>query len=78
MTETEKLVQAQIKKYEKPIEEDFDSSLDNADLAFAKNLKDALSKELFGQNEAIDAVVNSMRNDITEKKKAPRETYLFL
>ena len=78
MTETEKLVQAQIKKYEKPIEEDFDSSLDNADLAFAKNLKDALSKELFGQNEAIDAVVNSMRNDITEKKKATRETYLFL
>jgi len=81
MTETEKLVKAQVEKYEKNNEDEFESTVDietQNKIAFAKQLKVELTKELFGQKEAIETVVNSMKNDITENKKAPKATYLFL
>jgi cell division protease FtsH len=77
MTETEALVKAQVKKYEREDEEQFESEAQNK-IAFAKQLRVELSKDLFGQAEAIETVVNSMKNDITENKKAPKATYLFL
>ncbi|SFV62260.1 hypothetical protein MNB_SM-4-15 [hydrothermal vent metagenome] len=43
-----------------------------------KTLKEELSKELFGQEQAINTVVSSMKAGMSEKKNAPRETYLFL
>ncbi|MBN2816466.1 MAG: AAA family ATPase [Campylobacterales bacterium] len=79
MTETEAAVKAQVQKYEKQ-EEDF-SGLDvdtKNKIAFAKHLRVELTKELFGQKEAIETVVNSIKNDLTENKKAPKATYLFL
>ena len=78
MTETEALVKAQVQKYEKhDDEEEFESEAQNK-IAFAKRLRVELSKDLFGQSEAIETVVNSMKNDITQNKKAPKATYLFL
>ena len=77
MTETEKLVKAQVAKYEKIDEDEFEAEAKNK-IAFAKELKVELTKGLFGQAEAIDIVVNSMKNDITKNKKAPQATYLFL
>lgn len=81
MTETELQVKAQIEKYknaEAPAEiSGLDPETKNK-IAFAKELKIALTNELFGQNEAIETVVNSMKNDLGENKKAPKATYLFL
>lgn len=80
MTETELQVKAQIEKYknaESPTESTgLDPDTKNK-IAFAKELKEALKNELFGQNEAIETVVNSMKNDLGENKKAPKATYLF-
>lgn len=79
MTETEALVKAQVQKYEKQDEVHTGLDVDTKNkIAFAKHLKEELSKELFGQKEAIETVVNSIKNDITENKKAPKATYLFL
>ena len=76
------LAQSAVEKYEDKDEEDEAEALAVAEthnkLEFAKTLKEALSKELFGQEQAISSVVNSMKNDITENKKAPKATYLFL
>ena len=47
-------------------------------IEFAKTLKEALSKQLFGQDEAINTVANSMKNNIITNNKAPKATYLFL
>ena len=83
MTETEKLVKAEIEKIKK-LESGETEELSELEtkaknnLIFAKELKLALSKELFGQEEAIETVVNSIKNDITESKEAPQGTYLFL
>jgi len=81
MTETELQVKAQIDKY-KDLEKPQTPSLLDPEtknkIAFAKEMRIALSKELFGQNEAIDTVVNSIKNEIAENKKAPKATYLFL
>ena len=81
MTETELQVKAQIDKY-KDLEKPQTPSLLDPDtknkIAFAKEMRVALSKELFGQNEAIDTVVNSIKNEISQNKKAPKATYLFL
>ena len=85
MTETEKLVKAQVKKYERPENLDTEDTLQSAaereaqnNIKIARQLKVSLSKELFGQEEAINTVVDSMKNDIAENKKAPKLTYLFL
>jgi cell division protease FtsH len=47
-------------------------------IEFAKKLKLSLQEKLFGQNEAIDTVVNSMKNSFITSEKAPKATYLFL
>ncbi len=44
----------------------------------ANKLKNALTKELFGQDRAIDAIVNSIKSNIITNKNAPKATYLFL
>ncbi|MEA2071971.1 MAG: hypothetical protein U9O86_00130, partial [Campylobacterota bacterium] len=77
MTETEALVKAQVQKYEKSDEEEWESEAQNK-ITFARELHDALSKDLYGQKEAVETVVNSMKNDLTENKAAPKATYLFL
>jgi ATP-dependent Zn protease len=44
----------------------------------ANKMKEALSKELFGQDKAIESIVNSIKSNITENKNTPTATYLFL
>jgi len=77
--------QAAFEKHEKKPTKQFEYKNDNLpkeitnnNIAFAKLLKEQLSAELFGQEQAINSVVNSMKNDISENKKAPKATYLFL
>jgi ATP-dependent Clp protease ATP-binding subunit ClpA len=85
MTETEALVKKQVEKYENKYEDELETAAESAaeteaqkNIAFVNTLKEELSKELFGQDEAINTVTNSMKNDIVENKKAPKLTYLFL
>lgn len=82
MTEKEALVKAQVKKYERnydeALEEKPKADVPLKNITFAKQLKEDLSKDLFGQDQAIATVANSMKNDIMEDKKAPKATYLFL
>ena len=82
MTENEKKIKDIVKKHERTYEirEEKVPELSETEnnIVFAKKLKEELSKELFGQEQAINTVANSMKNDITEKKKAPKATYLFL
>jgi len=80
MTETEKLVKAEIKKanqsFEIPVaNEPQDETQIN--MKFARQFKEELSKELFGQDQAINIVANSMKNNIKDEK-GPKSTYLFL
>jgi gas vesicle protein len=83
MPKTDAQVKAQIEKYEqkyKDEQDELDSSLENEaqkNITFAKKLKEDLSKDLFGQEQAINTVVNSMKNDIIDNKKAPKATYLY-
>ncbi len=82
------LAQAAVEKHEKIIEDKYAKKLAQADkepvvqannnIELARTLKEKLSKKLFGQEQAINTVVNSMKNDISENKKAPKATYLFL
>ncbi len=44
----------------------------------ANKMKEALTKELFGQDRAIDAIVNSIKSNILTNKNSPKSTYLFL
>ena len=84
MPKTDAQVKAQIEKYEHRYEDELERSLENENheaqknITFAKKLKEDLSKDLFGQEQAINTVVNSMKNDIMENKNAPKATYLFL
>ena len=79
MTETEALVKAEIEKHEKGHEDDWDQAENETqnNILFAKKLKEELSKELFGQEQAINTVTNSMKNPIKDEK-GPKATYLFL
>jgi cell division protease FtsH len=78
----DELAQAAFEKFEdKPVEDEAENARvaeTHNKLEFARTLKKELSKELFGQEQAINSVVNSMKNDISENKKAPKATYLFL
>jgi cell division protease FtsH len=47
-------------------------------IEFAKKLKTELTKELFGQDDAINTVANSMKNSFITSETAPKSTYLFL
>ncbi len=81
MTDTEKLIKATIEQYEEDYEdEDFEelpviSSHENLQLAM--KMKTELSKELYGQDQAITTVVNSIKNSVRDPK-GPKATYLFL
>ncbi|CAA6806169.1 MAG: Cell division protein FtsH (EC [uncultured Sulfurovum sp.] len=44
----------------------------------ANNMKDALKKELFGQDRAIDVIANSIKSNMVIDRNAPKSTYLFL
>ena len=80
MTETEALVKANIEKHKK-LDEDVwdDESLIEAqnNIEFVKQFKEELSKDLFGQEQAINIVANSMKTSIKDEK-GPKATYLFL
>jgi ATP-dependent Zn protease len=79
MTETEALVKANIESHEKINDEIDDAELNEAqsNIGFVKQFKEELSKELYGQEQAINIVANSMK--ISQKdEKGPKATYLFL
>jgi len=44
----------------------------------AKNMKEALCKNLFGQDRAIEVIGNSLKSNIVMDKNSPKATYLFL
>lgn len=44
----------------------------------ANKMRKALTEELFGQDRAIDAIVNSIQSNIITNRNAPKATYLFL
>ncbi len=81
MTETEKLVKANIEKHKKLEEkaEWDESALKEAqdNIAFVKQFKEELTKDLFGQEQAINIVANSMKTSMKDEK-GPKATYLFL
>jgi len=83
MTETEALVKAQVEKA-KNFSEGKEDKWDESDLkeaqdniTFVKHFKEELSKELFGQDQAINIVANSMKTSMKDEK-GPKATYLFL
>ncbi len=80
MTETEALVKANIEKHKKLDEGEWDDeALIEAqnNIEFVKQFKEELSKDLFGQEQAINIVANSMKTSIKDEK-GPKATYLFL
>jgi len=80
MTETEALVKANIEKYKKLDKGEWDDeALIEAqnNIEFVKQFKEVLSKELFGQDQAINVVANSMKTTVKDQK-GPKATYLFL
>ncbi len=80
MTETEALVKANIEKYKKLDKGEWDDeALVEAqnNIEFVKQFKEELSKELFGQDQAINVVTNSMKTAVKDQK-GPKATYLFL
>ncbi|MGB5506335.1 MAG: AAA family ATPase [Sulfurovum sp.] len=80
MTETEALVKANIEKHKRLDEGEWDDeALNEAEnnIQFVKQFKEELSKDLFGQEQAINIVTNSMKTSIKDEK-GPKATYLFL
>ena len=82
MTDTEKLLKATIEKYEEDYDEDegledLPTISSHENLELATTLQTELSKELFGQEQAINTVVNSVKNSVRDLK-GPKATYLFL
>ncbi|MDQ7062449.1 MAG: AAA family ATPase [Sulfurimonas sp.] len=80
MTETQKAVKAEIQKANRTRQDDLDDEIlleSQSDIEFARKFKEDLSKDLFGQDQAINIVANSMKNNIKDEK-GPKDTYLFL
>jgi len=80
MTAKEALVQAQIKRANKSFQTDSDNEPESetqSNMEFARTFKAELTKELFGQDQAINIVANSMKNNVKDEK-GPKATYLFL
>ncbi len=80
MTETEALVKANIEKHKKLDEDEWDDeALIEAqnNIEFVKQFKEEISKDLFGQEQAVNIVANSMKTSIKDEK-GPKATYLFL
>jgi ATP-dependent Zn protease len=58
---------------------DEDMLLQESDpLEIAINLKDTLSQKIYGQDLAIDAVVDSIKNKVVKSTDMPEHTFLFL
>jgi len=81
MTEIEALVKANIEKNEKfddeeELEEGALKEVQN-NIEFVKKFKEELSKDLFGQDQALNIVANSMKINMKDEK-GPKSTYLFL
>lgn len=47
-------------------------------LGQVRDIKDYLSQNIFGQNNAIEAVVDSFKDNIYENKSGPKHTFFFL
>jgi len=80
MTETEELVKEKTEKKKRLDEGEWDDeALIEAqnNIEFVKQFKEELSKDLFGQEQAINIVANSMKTSIKDEK-GPKATYLFL
>lgn len=80
MTETEKLVKENIERHKRLDEGDFDDdALKKAhdNIEFVKQFKEKISKDLFGQDQAVNIVANSMKTSMKDEK-GPKSTYLFL
>jgi len=83
MTDTQALVKAEIQKANQSLITDSDDMEDGAlsetqsTIQFARNFKEELTKELFGQDQAINIVGNSMKNSVKDET-GPKSTYLFL
>ncbi len=80
MTETEALVKANIEKHKKLDSGEWDEeALTEAqdNIKFVKQFKEEISKELFGQEQAINIVANSMKTSVKDES-GPKATYLFL
>ncbi len=83
MQDTQAAVKAALEKYSEDIdmEEDDFGELpqinSHENLQLAMTMQQELSKELFGQDQAIDTVVNSIKNSVRDNK-GPKATYLFL
>ena len=80
MTEIEERVKANIEKHKKEEDEQrnqeaLQEAQDN--IQFVKKFKAALSEDLFGQEQAVNIVANSMKTSMKDEK-GPKSTYLFL
>jgi len=55
------------------------TKLDRIDLLLeVKKLRNHLSKNIFGQNNAIDSIIDSIKNNIHENNSSPKHTFFFL
>ena len=81
MTENEARVKANIEKHKKlEVRAEWDESALKAaqdNIEFVKLFKAELTKDLFGQDQAISIVTNSMKTSMKDEK-GPKSTYLFL
>ena len=81
MTENEARVKANIEKHRKlEVRAEWDDSALKAaqdNIEFVKLFKEELTKDLFGQDQAISIVSNSMKTSMKDEK-GPKSTYLFL
>ncbi|MEA3371562.1 MAG: AAA family ATPase, partial [Campylobacterota bacterium] len=80
MTETQARVKANIERHKREDSGDWDEdALKEAEenIAFVKQFKKELTKDLFGQDQAINIVANSMKTSMKDEK-GPKSTYLFL
>jgi len=80
MTETQAKVKANIEKHKKEEEDRLnEEALKEAqdNIKFVKEFKAKLSEDLFGQDQAVNIVANSMKTSIKDEK-GPKSTYLFL
>ena len=81
MTENEARVKANIEKHRKlEVRAEWDESALKAaqdNIEFVKLFKAELTKDLFGQDQAINIVSSSMKTSMKDEK-GPKSTYLFL
>ena len=81
MTDTEAAIKATIEQYEEDFDEEEFEELpvisSHQNLQLAMTMKAELTQELFGQEQAIETVADSIKNSVRDQK-GPKATYLFL